>query len=44
MAGLVTGNKNRTGLVQCQYRFEIPGIEGVLERKVIPRGVNAGIG
>jgi hypothetical protein len=34
MAGnrLATGNKNRTGLVQRQYRFDIPNIEGAFER------------
>ena len=35
MAGrLATGNKNRTGLVQRQYRLDIPNIEGAFEKEV----------
>jgi len=29
-----SGNKNRTGLVQRQYRFEIAAIEGLFEKDV----------
>jgi len=31
---LATGNKNRTGLVQGQYRFDISNIEGAFEKEV----------
>jgi len=31
---LAADNKNRAGLVQRQYRFDIPGIEGVFEKGV----------
>ena len=31
---LATGNQNRIGLVQCQYRFDVPSIERAFEEDV----------